>query len=153
MRFAQTQASIIASTVNLFLKKRWFRCRIKAIRIMSCYSKSTLFAATKTVTKVGSGTVTSAPVGLATSASFTASCNTTSSGKMTANCLAAWSGWPFSTEGSMTLKPGQSNTLNDTQRELSSFKIQLTGAGTGSGSVSCNWYVVCRRWRHRRHLL
>ena len=32
---------------------------------------------------------------------------------------------------------GQSATYKDTQTKLSSFRIQLTGAGTGSGSVSC----------------
>ena len=94
-------------------------------------------ASSASIKKTSSTTVTSNPVGLATSANYSASANSSSSGNMTANCQAAWSGWPFSTEGKLELKPGQSATYKDTQTKLSSFRIQLTGAGTGSGSVSC----------------
>jgi hypothetical protein len=108
-------------------------CTICCILFAIAASASSTFSS---VTKSSSSSVTSSAVGLGTKASYYARCYDSSSASMSVSGQAAWDGWPYTTEVSTTLKAGQKATLSDTQGKSSSFRIKLSGSGTGVGTVT-----------------
>lgn len=82
----------------------------------------------------------SSAVGIAKSATYTASNNYTSGQDMTMNAYACWTGWPYTLESSTNVAPEGKYTYVEKQDKNSNFYIELIGYNSciGSGRVTTN---------------
>lgn len=116
-----------------------FLLTVFAIGVMSInvFASTTYATVTLTNPSYSSSSKTSSPVGLGTAAKAYGYSQTNSVGNVTVALLGCWSGYPYTTEASTSLKAGQSVTLTDTQSKSSNFKVKLSGKNCyATGSIT-----------------
>ena len=105
--------------------------------VMTAQAAST--SASVSITK-NDDSVSSSSVGVSKSARYYASNYSTSTGNMTMNAYACWTGWPYSRESSVDISPTGTYSYTESQDKNSSFYIELYGSKLckGYGSVRVN---------------